>query len=317
MFDKVKLWKQWEEGEDFAALPTYLDEAKEQIDHKSGEVRYFGYLKSMRVAIYPNGMSIEGSLPKYLYGGNNIYPLDRHTTQEALSSLGDALHVDIMSAKVTGLEFGYNFVMEHPPREYLQRLGDMPRRQRYSFCNDTIYYRRKGANQPDTMTFYDKIEDAKAKGMKPPKGLENAHILRSEIRFKGNLCKMLNQPQITASTLSEKPFYKDLMKRFVGAYMSIRKLPRLCPEYVSLIKSPKDAQEAFFALVMAKQGTTIDDVNNFVQSLQDAHTFDQRKDYSRLREMLQRVIGKAKMRANDPLISELDDSFLDLQANGG
>lgn len=317
MFDKVKLWKQWEEGEDFSALPTYLDEAKEQIDHTSGEVRYFGYLKGMRVAIYPHGLSLEGSLPKYMYGGNNIYPLDRHTTQEAFASLGDALHMDIISAKVTGLEFGYNFIMEHQPKEYLDRLGDMPRRQRYRFCADTLYYKHKGQNQPDMFVIYDKVSDAKAKGMKPPKGMETSNIIRAELRLKGNLCKMLNLPQVTAASLSEKPIYKELMKRFVEAFMSIRKQPRLCPEYVSFIKSPKDAQEAFFALVMAKQGTTIDDVNNFVQSLQDAHTFDQRKDYSRLREMLQRVIGKAKMRANDPLISELDDSFLDLQANGG
>jgi len=111
-------------------------------------------------------------LAKYLYGGNNIYSLDRHSTAEAIEKLSDTIHVDLKEAKVTGLEFGTQFVMRKPPDEYFKKLGDMPKLLRYHFEVGTLYYKSKGKMHPKTFCFYDKKADAAAKGMALPVGFD-------------------------------------------------------------------------------------------------------------------------------------------------
>ncbi len=81
MYDKVKMWlDRCNVGEQYPHIVSYLDEAKEQTDLSTGEVRTFGTLHGLIVSQYVSGLSIVGSLPKYLYG-SNIYPLDRNTTR--------------------------------------------------------------------------------------------------------------------------------------------------------------------------------------------------------------------------------------------
>ena len=112
MYDKLKLW-----AARTRATPDvgkFLDNAKDQIDHATGEIRTFGSLDGLKVSVFTGGISIIGSLSKYLYP-NNIYPLDRHSTAEAMEKLSDSLHLNISDAKITGLEFGTQFVMRHNP----------------------------------------------------------------------------------------------------------------------------------------------------------------------------------------------------------
>ena len=141
MYDKLKLWAA--RTRDTPDITKFLDRAKEQIDHDTGEITTFGSLEGLKISIFTGGISIIGSLSKYLYP-NNIYPLDRHSTAEAVEKLSDNLHLNISDAKVTGLEFGTQFVMRHKPEDYLRRLGDMPRLQRYHFDVGTLYYKPRG-----------------------------------------------------------------------------------------------------------------------------------------------------------------------------
>ena len=95
--------------------------------------------------------------------GNNIYPLDRHTTKDALEKIGKTFHVDMNKAKVTGLEFGTVFLLSHKIPYYLQMLGDMPKLERCRFEEKTLYYKSKSKEQLKTLAFYDKIEEQKKK----------------------------------------------------------------------------------------------------------------------------------------------------------
>ena len=105
MYDKVKLWlDRCDIGEMYPHIASLLDEAREQTDLKTGEVRTFGSLQGLKVSLYVGGLSIVGSLPKYMYG-SNIYPLDRESTREALTKIADTLHLSMDEAKVTGFEF--------------------------------------------------------------------------------------------------------------------------------------------------------------------------------------------------------------------
>ena len=96
-------------------------------------------MDGLKVSIYIGGLSIVGSLPKYLYK-NNVYPLDRHTAAQAIEKMSDALHTHIGSARVTGVEFGANMLTRHEVQEYLKRMGDMPLMQKYNFNPNSLTY---------------------------------------------------------------------------------------------------------------------------------------------------------------------------------
>ena len=164
MYDKVKLWfDRVIVGDQFPTIANYLDEAYTKTSHQTGEVITFGCLEGMKVSIFAGGLSVVGSLCKYLNGGSNVYPLDRHTTAQAIEKIGDALHIPIGKAAVTGVEFGTNFLMMHQIPDYLAKLGNMPRLSRYHFEPSTLYYKGTGKQQPKVFAFYDKMADATAR----------------------------------------------------------------------------------------------------------------------------------------------------------
>lgn len=65
MYDKLKLWAARTRAT--PGITKFLDNAKDQIDHATGEVITFGSLEGLKVSIFTGGISIIGSLSKYLY----------------------------------------------------------------------------------------------------------------------------------------------------------------------------------------------------------------------------------------------------------
>ena len=309
MYDKVKLWiDRADVGEQFPNLAACLDEAKELTDLKTGETKTIGSIQGLKVNLFVGGLSIIGSLPKF-HHGNNIAPLDLQTTQQALDEIADTLHLSLDEAKVTGLEFGANFVLKYGVREYLDRLGDMPRLQRYRFSPSTLYYKHKGQQQPKTFCYYDKIADARAKQMEIPPGLKDAKILRAEMRLEGRLPYQLRVPEVTASTLKDKNFYRLLMQRFQDAYFAISKRNKLKAEYMGEIKNVSDAYDVFVGLLIEQTGQSQDKVTAFLDELKEAGVFKDRVYYTRLKKKIERAANKAHLTCTDELIVELDDEF--------
>ncbi len=309
MYDKVKIWvDRCSIGEQYPNITTLLDEAREQTDLKTGEVRTFGSLQGLKVSLYVGGLSIVGSLPKYLYG-SNIYPLDRAATGQAIEKIADTLHISLDEAKVTGLEYGANFVMRCNVNEYLDRLGDMPKLQRYRFSQETLYYRHRGKQQPKTFCYYDKLADARAKQMEIPQGLQDANLLRAEIRFDGRLPYQLGVPEVTASTLSDRQFYRKVMQRFQDAYFSISKMNKLKTDIMGDIKTVADAYDCFVGVLMNQTEQSQDKINGFLNELKEAGVFKDRVSYTRLKQRIERAANKASLTTTDELIKELDDEF--------
>lgn len=309
MYDKVKIWlDRCEMGEAYPHLITYLDEAKEQTDLKTGETRTFGSLQGLKVSLYVGGLSIVGSLPKYMYG-SNIYPLDRQTTAEAISKIEDALHLSLADAKVTGFEFGCCFLMRHRVKEYLDRLGSMPRLQRYRFNQETLYFKHRGQQQPKTYCYYDKVADAKRKQMEIPTGLQDANLLRCELRMDGRLPHQLNVPEVKASTLCDRHFYKMVMKRFQDAYFAISKFKRLKDNAMSEIRTVQDAFDCFVGKLITQTGQSQEQIDAFLQELRSADVFKDRVNYSRLKQKLEKAASKANLSMDDELVRELDDEI--------
>ncbi len=256
MYDKVKLWiDRAMVGEQYPTIANYLEEANTQINHQTGEVKTFGSLEGLKVSIFVSGVSVVGSLPKYMYG-SNVYPLDRHTTSQAVEKLSDALHIKIEEAIVTGVEFGTTFLMKHQVPNYLARLGNMPRLARYHFEPSTLYYKGTGKQQPKVFAFYDKTAEAKAKGMKCPEDLKGANLLRFEMRLNGRLPHQLGVPAVQASTLYDKTFYGIMVKRYQDSYFSIAKLNQIKTDVMSEIKTVTDAFNVFVARLISQTDPT-------------------------------------------------------------
>ena len=315
MYDKIVIWKS-RMGDEYPHLLTLLEDAKEQTDLETGEIKAYGSLQGMRVGIYPTAIRIEGSLPKFLYDGGNLIPLNRHTTEEAIKKLSDALQINLEDAGVSSLEFGANFLMRHKPSEYLKRMGELPRRQRYTFNVDTLYYRHRGKEQPDTFCMYDKISDAKAKGMPIPQGFEDKNLLRVELRLNGSLAKQMGVPEVAASTLYDRQFYAKIRNRFINTYFSISKLNKLNTHFMESIKTPKDAVDGFLGLMLAKAGG-MQEIDAYLEELKANQVFSDRINYKRTRDALYKAASKAKLSSKDELVAELDDCFINLKANGG
>ena len=315
MYDKIVIWKS-RMGDEYPHLLTLLEDAKEQTDLETGEIKAYGSLQGMRVGIYPTAIRIEGSLPKFLYDGGNLIPLNRHTTEEAIKKLSDALQINLEDAGVSSLEFGANFLMRHKPSEYLKRMGELPRRQRYTFNVDTLYYRHRGKEQPDTFCMYDKISDAKAKGMPIPQGFEDKNLLRVELRLNGSLAKQTGVPEVKASTLYDRAFYNKIRGRFINTYFSISKLNKLNTHFMESIKTPKDAVDGFLGLMLAKAGG-MQEIDAYLEELKANQVFSDRINYKRTRDALYKAASKAKLSSKDELVAELDDCFINLKANGG
>lgn len=307
MYDKVKLWiDRAIVGEQYPIIATYLDRAKQEVDLQTGEVKIFGCLDGLKVTIHIGGLSVVGSLAKYLHG-SNIYPLDRHTTAQAIEKISDALHLQAENAKVTGLEFGTNYLMTHQVSNYLERLGDMPRLGRYHFEPSTLYYKGTGKTQPKVIAFYDKMADAEAKGMEYPDNLIGANLLRYEMRINGRLSQQLKVPEVKASTLYQKPFYRMMVKRYQDSYFSISKMNQIKTDIMSEIKTVSDAFDVFVARLISQTDQT--QIGGFLDELKGAGVFNDRKNYTRLKKKIQDVATKANITVSDELMRELDNEI--------
>lgn len=308
MYDKVKLFiDRCDIGEQYPNIASLLDEAIEQTDLKTGEVKTYGGMDGLKVSVFVSGLSIVGSLPKFLYGGSNIYPLDRHTTAQAIEKLGDALHIKADGARVVGIEFGSTFLMRHGITEYLARLGDMPKLSRCHFEQATLYYRGVGKQHPKVFAFYDKRADAETKGMECPDGLRGANLLRYEMRLSGRLPQQLKVPMVTASTLYDNSFYRLMVNLYQDSYFSISKLNQVKTNIMSEIKTVRDAYDVFVARLISQSDHN--QIRGFLDELKEAGVFADRKNYTRLKNKIQEVATKADITVSDELIRELDDEI--------
>lgn len=308
MYDKLKIWAARSRAT--PDIGKFLDNAKDQIDHATGEIRTFGSLDGLKVSVFTGGISIIGSLSKYLYS-NNIYPLDRHSTAEAVEKLSDNLHLNISDAKITGLEFGTQFVMRHKPEDYIRKLGEMPRLQRYHFEVGTLYYKPRGKQQPKVFVFYDKKADAVAKGMTLPDGLSDANLLKYEMRFNQRLPQQLGVPEVTALTLSDKEFYRQMVRRYQDCYFSISKQNQVKTNIMNEIKTVSDAYDVLVARLINQSDQTL--ITAYLEELKEAKTFEDRKSYTRLKKKIQDVAAKADL-GSDELVKELDNEIKNVGA---
>lgn len=302
MYDNLHMRLTTVGGVDTSTVVDRLSNAKQSIDIDTGECRSFGYLNNLRVSVYPSGLYIVGSLAKYFNGGN-IYTLNRKTTEKAMQKLSDELGLDISTAKVTYFEFGDSFIMEHEVEEYLKRLSSMPRLARNQ-QESTLYFQTKGIEDPKKFVFYNKETELRKKKEPLPDGFKGLNILRYEMRFKNRLPQQIGWPEVTASTLYNREFYRRVLNLYQQNYFSITKRKTMRLSALREVRNPKDAFDCLVGMLINQSDPRI--IEDFIGDITTGTNLDRVQLY-RLGKMVERVSTKGKMMEQDELVTELDN----------
>ena len=299
MIDKINL--SLPRCRDMPDISGYLDNGNESSNFKTGEVSVFGNVENIKVMQYFGGYSIQGSLPKFLYG-NNVCQLTRKEVGQAIEKLSDRLHLPLNDARVTSIEVGANICLTKQHTAYTRLLGDMPRMQRVSMA-DSLYYKGSGKVHPRQYYFYDKVAEVRKSGGTMPQGLEAANMMRYEMRLNGRLPFQLSIPEFKGSTLQDREVYQELINRWLNGYLSINKLVNMEDEHLKKGMSVKEAQEVFIAQQIAKGGSSM--IDEFIAKLKQNECFDNRLYYNRVKSNLQKLASKTKLSVDNGDIEEL------------
>lgn len=299
MIDNIKL--SLPRCRDMPDISGYLDNGNENCSMKTGEVSVYGNVENIKVTQYFGGYSIQGSLPKFLYG-NNVCQLTRKEVGLAIEKLSDRLHLPLDDADITKIEVGANICLAKQHTAYTRLLGDMPRMQRVSMA-DSLYYQGSGRVYPRLYYFYDKVAEVKKHGGTMPQGLEAANMMRYEMRLNGRLPFQLSIPEFKGSTLQDRVVYQELINRWLNGYLSIHKLVNMEDEHLKKGMSVKEAQEVFIAQQIAKGGSSM--IDEFIAKLKQNECFDNRLYYNRVKSNLQKLASKTKLSVDNGDIEEL------------
>ena len=286
MIDNIKL--SLPRCRDMPDISGYLDNGNENCSMKTGEVSVYGNVENIKVTQYFGGYSIQGSLPKFLYG-NNVCQLTRKEVGLAIEKLSDRLHLPLDDADITKIEVGANICLAKQHTAYTRLLGDMPRMQRVSMA-DSLYFQGSGRVYPRQYYFYDKVAEVKKHGGTMPQGLEAANMMRYEMRLNGRLPFQLSIPEFKGSTLQDRVVYQELINRWLNGYLSIHKLVNMEDEHLKKGMSVKEAQEVFIAQQIAKGGSSM--IDEFIAKLKQNECFDNRLYYNRVKSNLQKLASK-------------------------
>lgn len=305
MYDKARMFLP--RCRDMPDISQYLESVGEKTSN-TGEISTYGFIDGLKVTQFVGGYVVGGSLSRFFYP-SNIWPLSHHTTKDAIEKLSDSLHLDMFEANVTSLEFGTQFPMIKPVRTYLDKLGDMPKMIRIQGSPNALYYQGTAKTrryaQRQVLSFYDKLADAKSKGLEIPPGFGNANLLKYELRLNGCLARQIGVEEVKASTLSDKAFFMKLLKMWSDEYFTISKHKTMKTEFMAEIKNPKDGFNAYVARLMSRQGK--DDIDEYIRELKANKVYSNKEYYTRLKNKLKEISSCADFLSTDEDGIELDD----------
>jgi hypothetical protein len=300
------LTERWWGGDPFT-IAQYLTDGAEHRSNLRGYT-VTGKSGDYSVLLTDAGISLKGSLPKFLLP-TNIHTLSRAGACQAVEKLSNTLHLPMKDAKVTRIDVSTVLIVDRPPSDYYPFLGNKPRYERLQATSDTLYYNTNKRQ----LIFYNKLAEAKAKGVNIPATFLGENLLRLEARFTERLPKQFNLPMVTGTTLTDERFYTGMVKRWGDEYFSINKLKSTSVMDTSSIKTPKDAKDILFSYLL--QNTEAGFVEGFIADLKAKNTYTDPKYYTRTKDELEKLIN-AKIKAEkSDLINELDTAVREVLIN--
>ena len=286
-------------------LFEHCNNKSEHYNVKNDSSYVQGNLKNMRVTLNESSISVKGSLCKYFYG-NNIDTLNLTNTREALNQISADLSIDIHKASVSRIDFSTNIVTDFTPTIYYPYLGQLSRFERYEQPN-SIYYNQ----QAKRLLFYDKIEEAKNKGMTIPKQHIGDNLLRYELVLNKGISRYLKYNGLYVQDLGSEELFKKLLHLWYSYYQQIQKhSKKLNPMEDKIINPSTFKNEMYNALVRKNP----DEFYKMVAELKAKKKFKHPEYYSRINAEI-RKIQKTQVVDNelmDELNKKIEGIYLEL-----
>ena len=154
----------------------------------------------------------------------------------------------------------------------------------------------------------------KTKKLAYPSDFEDKNLLRYEMRLKGRLAYQLGVPEVKASTLYDRQFYRELVRRYQDSYFSISKINELNPNAMKEIKNVSDAFNIFVARLLSQTEQPQRQIDTFINEIKAAGVFEDKKYYTRLKDKLNEIVTKDNITISNELIKELDDAIVNCGA---
>lgn len=304
MYDTVNFWlNRVDAGKDFEKSTLYLTNSKETANRDTGEIWSTGSIDNMKVTVSMAGVSVKGSLAKF-YLPDNTYTLNRNLVKDAISKLSDALHLDLMKANVTRLDLSTNFIMQNEVTRYFDVLGACTHFNRVQATNNTLYYHNAGRQQKKAMIFYNKARETASRDIELPGVFKGANLLRYESRWNTRLPQQLKEAEVKGCTLYDRQFYGKVVSLWADGYFKIDKKKTIKMDVMDNIRTVSDA--ANFVCAVALQRLQHDEVQSIMEELKERNVFADRKYYTRLRDKIKDITGKATITETSDLVKELD-----------
>lgn len=300
MIDTLNMWMDGadiEGAKPFDILP-YLSDVTEKNNNARG-LHYSGKCGSYSVNVYSYGIMFVGSLVKYYYG-DNLHTLTHKTTIEALKMLSDTLHIQMDEANIIRLDLSATMPMKKPVFCYYPYLGEKTRFQRNEVCTNTLYY----TTNQKRLAFYDKTKEALKSGVIIPEILQNANLLRYELRYTNRCKSQLGKEAVKVKNLYNKGFYISLVKNWLNEFKSIKKNNKTTID-MECIKTPKDAINVCICQALQEYGQK--NIDDFLSLLKSQKVFTDRQNLYKVKKEL------AKMMQSQTIIK--DDMLLELENN--
>lgn len=298
MYDTIYLWLPIDRAGTIDTSKTLqnLSGITEHIKD-DGQVYVSGFLNNYKVNISGQGVSLKGSLAKYFLP-DNFHTLTRSDSARAFEMMADELYLPMQKANVSRIDFAQNFLMDFEPEAYYNFLGECQYYERQP-QSKSLYY----SNGLRQKVFYNKIAEGKANGLILPDVWKGQNVLRYEMRFKSRLPKQFNEPEITASTLSDEKFYMAIFDRWLAEYEAINKLHSINFN-LSDMNSPKDFWKQLNLMAVNMIGQ--DKIMQEIENLRHQNAFDKPEYYSRLKKEIRELCKTPELTTSSVLVTELD-----------
>jgi hypothetical protein len=296
-------WINRAEADNLSASTLCLTDAKETVNKDTGEVWTSGNLENLKITVSMAGVSIKGSLAKFLLP-DNTFTLNRHQVREAIEKLSDTLKIDVSEAKITRIDVSTNFIMEYEAKRYYSVLGLCTHFNRVQATNNTLYYHSKGKDQWRSMVFYNKAREVSDRNGIMPDVFKGENLLRYESRWNTRLPQQLKECEVMGKTLYSERFYNKIVTLWADSYFRIEKKKNINIDAMDKIKTVSDATDFICAIALQKLST--EEVQNLLEGMKQQKIFSDAKYYSRLKNKLKDISNKTDITEADNLAKELD-----------
>lgn len=293
MYDTIKLWLPIEEIKDsryFERVPAILS----NIGHTSKEngIEYLsGSIENLKVTIGKTGISVNGSLNKYLHS-DNFQKINRQQTEIAINKLSDILSINFDRAKVQKVDISHNFIMNEPAENYYSFLGECTHYQKM-LQPSSLYFQ----NKLKKLLFYNKVAEGEYRKQDLPIVWQNKNVLRYEMRYVSRFASQMNRSVIYAMDLYNESFYIEMIDKWIAEYFKIKKNKLFKPKSTDM--TSKTAKDFLLSAFIEMYG-----LNETIElTKQWKLNFSTPKEAQRLKKDLQNLKG---MTEQSPLIEELD-----------